>query len=100
MRFVDSCRRVMRALSAVLLLGVAGAAGAQTFAGTNVGSIPDGAAPGPAAYGAPRDVQFAVSGTGGTVDTVSVSFNAIHPWVGDLRVRLYAPDGTEHLLFE
>lgn len=72
---------------------------AQTFAGGNLGAIPDGGvAPAPN-YGPPRDVVFAVSGTVGTVANASVSFSAAHTWVGDLRVTLIAPNGKEHLLF-
>jgi hypothetical protein len=32
------------------------------------------------------DVQFNVTGSTGTVSTVSVSFGAAHPWVGDLKL--------------
>ena len=90
--------RVNLAAAVLLLFSTAGQT--QTFAGTNLGNIPDGAGPGPANYGAPRDVEFDVTGTTGTVGTVSLSFGAAHPWVGDLKVSLIAPDGTNHLLFE
>lgn len=73
---------------------------AQTFSGSNLGAIPDGdSSVDIERYGAPRDVQFAVSGTSGTVSTVRVSFRAAHTYVGDLRVSLIAPNGKAHVLF-
>lgn len=77
-----------------MLLSFGGAA--QSYAGTNVGAIPDGL--GPQIYGPPRDVYFDV-GPLRTVSGVSVSFSATHTWVGDLRVTLIAPNGNSHLLF-
>jgi subtilisin-like proprotein convertase family protein len=66
----------------------------------SLGLIPDGAGQGPGNYGEALDVRFEVEGTQGYVGRVAVEFSANHPFVGDLRVRLIAPDGTEHLLFE
>jgi CSLREA domain-containing protein len=86
--------------AAALALLLSSAAQAQTFTGSGFGLIPDGAGPGPANYGAPRDVQFNVSGTSGTVSAVSVAFSAAHTWVGDLKVSLISPQGLAHVLFE
>lgn len=88
--------------AAVLLLGLAalGPAQAQVFPGSNFGPIPDGARAGPLAYGDPRDIRFNVNGLGGSVTQARVFFRANHPWVGDLKVQLIAPDGRSHLLFE
>lgn len=76
---------------------------AQTFSSTLAGpqAIPDGPGTGPRNYGAVLDVPIVVSGvTQGTIDTLSVSFQAAHPFVGDLQVTLISPYGQEHLLFE
>jgi hypothetical protein len=53
---------------------------------------------GAARYGPPRDVYFDVSDVR-TVTLVQVDFTITHPFVGDLRVTLIAPDGNSHLLF-
>ena len=66
----------------------------------SLGPIPDGAGAGPGNYGPPRDVRFQVDDLEGRAGGILVSFRANHGWVGDLRVRLIAPDGTEHLMFE
>lgn len=67
--------------------------------GQNLGSIPDGMASlGPGNFGPPRDVTFDVSGQVGTVSKVVVSFQGNHPFVGDLRVTLIAPNGLPHVL--
>lgn len=86
-------------LFCALLLGF-GQAHAQTFAGTNLGSIPDGTAYEPLSYGAPRDVRFQVDELSGSVFHVSVDFRVSHTWVGDLKVQLMAPDGRVHLVME
>jgi len=78
---------------------LAGSVGAQDMLGTNLGAIPDGTAPGPGKYGAPREVRF-TSNSDGTVDDVQLYFKATHPFVGDLKVTLVSPQGIEHLLFE
>jgi len=72
---------------------------ATTYNGTNVGAITDGS--GSSTCGTPRDIQFSVTGFPGPVGATSVSFTMSprHDWVGDIRVTLYAPDGTNHLLF-
>jgi hypothetical protein len=66
----------------------------------SLGGIPDG----PAAcnaYGANRDVTFTVTGISGTVSNVAVNFTIApaHTWVGDLDVRLIAPNAVEHVIF-
>jgi len=66
----------------------------------SLGAIPDAISEGPGNYGASLDVRFEVDGTQGNVGSIGVEFSANHQFVGDLRVRLVAPDGTEHLLFE
>jgi len=67
---------------------------------STLGPIPDGLAPGPGQYGQSRPVLFVVDNAPGSVGRVSVAFSANHSYLADLRVRLRAPDGTEHLLFE
>ena len=90
-------RNIFVGFSALIL---SASVSAQIFPGTNLGAIPDGAGEGQANYGAPRDVEFNVAGTIGTVGNIEVSFSAAHTWVGDLKVSLIAPNGTSHLLFE
>lgn len=73
-----------------------------TFAAisSSLGPIPDGTSSTPGSYGAPRDVQFNVTGLSGSVTNVAVSFNASHSWVGDLDVVLKAPGGSpSHVIF-
>ena len=72
---------------------------ATTYTGTNIGAIADGA--GASTCGAPRDVEFSVTGFPNVVGSTSVSFTMSpgHGWAGDLKVTLFAPDGTSHLLF-
>ena len=89
--------RVLMLMGGISLLG---SAQAQIFGGTNYGPIPDGSGAGPLAYGAPRDIRFNVSGLSGSVGEARVYFRANHPWVGDLKVQLIAPDGRSLLLFE
>lgn len=90
---------IFGAFGIVLSVLFASQALATTYTGTNVGAIPDGT--GASTCGAPRDVQFSVAGFPGPVGATSVSFTMSpqHDWVGDLRVTLFAPDGTNHLLF-
>lgn len=74
----------------------------QVVSGTNTGPIPDGGLPGvtgPNNFGPPRDVLFNVSGRTGTVETLTVGFEATHSFVGDLRVTLISPLGIPHILF-
>ncbi len=70
-----------------------------TFQGIDLGPIPDAPGAGPANYGSERSVRFSVTGLS-RVTRVSVSFRANHEYVGDLRVKLRAPNGFEHILFE
>lgn len=73
-----------------------------TFAANaaTLGAIPDGPST-CAAYGANRDVTFTVTGISGTVSNVAVNmtFGTPHTWVGDLDVRLIAPNAVEHVIF-
>ncbi|MEO8460478.1 MAG: choice-of-anchor Q domain-containing protein [Dokdonella sp.] len=83
-----------------LLLGAP--VNAQVFTGGNLGPIPDGGLPGPnigGNFGPPRDVTFNVTAATGTVSTVFVQIEAVHTYVGDLRVTLIAPNGVPHILF-
>ncbi len=87
----------------LLLAWFASPIGAQTFTSAlpSPQTIPDGAGAGPRNYGAPLDVPIEVSGVvQGTINTLSVAFQAAHPYVGDLQVTLISPYGQEHLLFE
>lgn len=69
------------------------------FNGTGTGAIPDAVKgcgnPAPTS----RDVTFAVSGMVGAITSVEIQANILHPWVGDLKATLIAPDGTELVLF-
>jgi CSLREA domain-containing protein len=92
-----------RSAKASLALLACNFALAQTFSSTLSGPqiIPDGPGAGPRNYGAALDVPIVVSGVAqGTIDTLSVSFQAGHGFVGDLQVTLISPYGQEHLLFE
>jgi subtilisin-like proprotein convertase family protein len=68
-----------------------------TFNGTGVGPIPDNPNTDPTAPcqtpGPPLNVQFAVSGLTGNVQSLSVSITAEHTYVGDLVARLIPPTG-------
>lgn len=57
------------------------------FVGTNVGAIPDNDCTGPG-----RQINFAVTGITTPISNVRVSFTGTHTFVGDLDVRLIAPD--------
>ncbi|HXF43699.1 MAG TPA: proprotein convertase P-domain-containing protein [Pyrinomonadaceae bacterium] len=74
-------------------------ANAVTYNGSNYGNISDGT--GTDTCGTPRNILFNVSGFGGNFGSASVTFTMgpNHPYVGDLRVTLIAPNGTSHLLF-
>lgn len=72
----------------------------DSFPGENLGPIPDAPGAGPNNYGTPLDVTFNVTGVPGVVTDVSLSFKASHTFVGDLKVTLISPSGTEHILFE
>ncbi len=78
---------------------------AATFAGGNVGAIPDGTSPcwnpGTPA-GGPREITFNASGLSGAVSTVemSVTFGSpVHSFMGDVTAILVAPNGASHTLF-
>lgn len=71
---------------------------AAVFNGTNTGAIPDGSNPNPTC-GAPRDINFAVSGASAPVASLSVSITINHTYIGDLDVSLIAPDSTALTLF-
>jgi hypothetical protein len=68
----------------------------------SLGAVPDGTSPTPGSWGAPRDVQFNVTGITRKVARVEVSFTMgpLHPWAGDLEVTLISPAGVRsHLIF-
>lgn len=71
---------------------------AAVVTGTNTGAIPEGADPNPTC-GAPRDINFAVSGASTPVASVSLSITINHSYIGDLDVSLIAPDFTVFTLF-
>ena len=69
-----------------------------TFTGANTGAIPDATTGtnicGNATNAGTRDVTFTVSGVTAPLTAVSVSFNLVHTFVGDVSATLIAPDGT------
>ncbi|MBL9115254.1 MAG: choice-of-anchor D domain-containing protein [Verrucomicrobiaceae bacterium] len=70
------------------------------FNQTNTGSIPDGTAGTPPAFGAPLVVNVPVSGLSSNVTEVHVSVTMSHAYIGDLELTLKSPGGTRsHLLF-
>lgn len=71
---------------------------AAVIIGTNTGPIPDGSNPNPTC-GAPRDINFAVSGASAPVASLSLSVTMDHKYIGDLDVSLIAPDSTALTLF-
>lgn len=62
-------------------------------AGTGTGSIPDNAP------STPLEISFNITGASGSTNNVELSMTATHTWVGDLRVELFAPNGTSHVIF-
>jgi len=70
--------------------------GAVEFPGVGGGAIPDGGV----CYspGAPVDITFNVSGIVGPIKDVDVLVNITHTYVGDLDIRLIAPDNTQLVL--
>ena len=80
--------------SAATAANASAASPAAVFAGTNTGAIPDGLSGTPPQYGAPRTINFAVSGVSGNVTEVAVDFTATHSWVGDVEMILAAPGGS------
>lgn len=67
------------------------------FPGTNLGAIPDGLTGTPPQFGAPRTIDFVVSGVSGNVTDVSVDLTLTHSWVGDVEMVLSAPGGSPNL---
>lgn len=92
--------RTLLFLAGLALWNAPSAAATAAFSAqpASLGVIPDGG-PSCPAVGAPRDVHVNVSGAWGTVDRVSVSLTLSHPFVGELRATLIAPDGAAHVLF-
>ncbi len=69
--------------------------------GTNTGPIPDGPVSQYRTYGEPRDLLFNVDmPVDSSVREVTVTFEANHTFMSDLRVTLIAPDGRYFVLFE
>jgi hypothetical protein len=67
---------------------------ARSFAGSNVGAIPDGLAGTPPQYGAPRDVRCDVFGMPAPLTHLVVEVTLTHTWVGDLDMVLISPGGA------
>ena len=87
------------AAAAALLLTLASTAGAVNFPGTGVGAIPDAPAGSPACGlgnegGTPVVVSFQVSGLTSNIATIGLTMDLVHPYRGDLVVKLAAPGGT------
>ncbi|HKP68595.1 MAG TPA: VCBS repeat-containing protein [Pyrinomonadaceae bacterium] len=74
--------------------GAVGVTPTASFVGTNTGAIPDGTSGVPPQFGAPRTINFAVSGLTGNVTTVSVDFDIAHTFIGDVEMILAAPGGS------
>lgn len=77
---------------------------AASFAGANVGGIPD--APTGNCWGAfvptPRNVTFNVTGVSGPPSNVELSTTfggPSHTWMGDVRATLIAPNAASHVVF-
>jgi hypothetical protein len=92
---------------AISTLSVGGSAPAEaspaalSFEGSGFGPIPDGPTSCPG-VGSPLDVAFSVTGITPPLTDVRVTgltFGPSHPYVGDLRVALIAPNGHSHALF-
>ena len=64
----------------------------------SLGAIPDSPG-GPLEPGAPRDVQFNVSGITAGIGNIAVSFTGTHTYMGDVEATLIAPNGTQHRVF-
>jgi subtilisin-like proprotein convertase family protein len=74
------------------------------FNGTGVGPIPDNPNTDPTAPcqvpGPPLNVQFAVTGLTGNIQSLSVSITMLHSWAGDVVATLIPPaGGTGFVLF-
>jgi hypothetical protein len=76
---------------------------AATFAGTNVGAIPDGTSPcWSPGVGAPRNVTFNATGLSGSPTSVDISMafgSPNHTFIGDVTAVLIAPNGASHSIF-
>ena len=96
--FCSALRSVSRCVTPIIFCAflVFTTAG-QSFVGTGTGAIPNGS--GTSTCGAPLDVQFAVTGVSGSVNSVILEMTANHLYVGDLDVALIAPDATSFTLF-
>ena len=96
--FCSAVRNVVRCLTPMIFVAfLAFTTAGQSFVGTGTGSIPNGS--GDSTCGAPLDVQFAVSGMPGIINSVILEMTANHLYVGDLDVALIAPDATSFTLF-
>lgn len=75
---------------------------AATFAGANLGAIPDGPSPCHTGTLTPLNVTFAASGLSGSVTNVNISMTSggpSHTFVGDITATLIAPNGASHTIF-
>lgn len=88
------CGILLLALATILSGAAYGQFTSFAFTGTGTGSIPDGTATTPPAFGAPRTVSFTVSGLPFNVRNVAVSMDLSHSWIGDLEAVLAAPGGS------
>jgi subtilisin-like proprotein convertase family protein len=70
----------------------------SSFAGTGVGNIPDDS-PALGTYGTPLNVSFNVTNLQSNVSSVSLNLSMYHPALGDLDVRLQAPNGAIFIIF-
>jgi uncharacterized repeat protein (TIGR01451 family)/LPXTG-motif cell wall-anchored protein len=99
-----SCTAMTAALTvAALMVGSPAQAtvASDTFDGVGGGAVPDGPGGefGCGPPGDPLEITFDVSGVNPHVLDVSLSIDVAHTWMGDLDVRLIAPDGTSHVIF-
>jgi subtilisin-like proprotein convertase family protein len=70
----------------------------SSFAGTGVSNIPDDS-PALGTYGTPLNVSFNVTNLQSNVSSVSLTLSMYHPALGDLDVRLQAPNGAIFIIF-
>lgn len=88
----------MKWVLALFLLCTPLMAQSVSFTGTNAGAVPDGTSSTPGNYGAPRTMNFSVTGLSLNVRTVAVVLDITHSWIGDLDVVLAGPGGTPSLV--
>ncbi len=93
---ISLCGKIAIAILLVTLFSANVPAAVAT--GTNTGTIADGSNPNPTC-GAPRDVNFAVTGASVPVASISLSITMTHTYVGDLDISLIAPDFTTFTVF-